>query len=81
MYIVVREEAAVVLIQTHIRSWILKQAYLQLHVASVTIQSCIRGFTIRQRFLHGKKHRAATLIQVDVFPGVWTGVFPLLFFD
>ena len=67
MYAVKREEAAALLIQKHVRSWILSRAYLQLHLAAITIQSCIRGFSTRQRFLHGKKHKAATLIQVIFF--------------
>ncbi|GMN63257.1 hypothetical protein TIFTF001_032374 [Ficus carica] len=63
IYIVKREEAAALLIQKHVRRWLFRRAYLQLHFAAVTIQSCIRGFSTRLRFLHGKKHKAATLIQ------------------
>ena len=40
---------------------------MQLYSASVLLQSSIRGFSIRQRFLYQKKHRAATRIQVKLF--------------
>lgn len=67
MYIVRREEAAALRIQKHVRSWLSMRAYWRVLLAAVTIQSSIRGFSTRKRFMHGKKHRAATLIQVFFF--------------
>ncbi|PQP99256.1 myosin-15 [Prunus yedoensis var. nudiflora] len=63
LYAVKREAAAAILIQKHVRRWLLKEAYMELYSAATVIQSNIRGFSIRQRFLHGKKHKAATFIQ------------------
>lgn len=44
--------------------WLTKHAYLKLYFSAIIIQSHVRGFVTRQRFLHGKEHRAATFIQV-----------------
>lgn len=66
LYAVKREAAAAILIQKHVRRWLLKEAYMELYSAATVIQSNIRGFSIRQRFLHGKKHKAATFIQVNL---------------
>ncbi|VVA11712.1 PREDICTED: myosin-15 [Prunus dulcis] len=63
LYALKREAAAAILIQKHVRRWLLKEAYMELYSAATVIQSNIRGFSIRQRFLHGKKHKAATFIQ------------------
>ncbi|XP_068326692.1 myosin-15-like [Pyrus communis] len=63
LYTLKREAAAAILIQKHVQRWLLKCAYMELYSAATVIQSNIRGFSIRQRFLHGKKHKAATLIQ------------------
>jgi len=37
---------------------------MTLYSSAIIIQSNVRGFTIRQRFLHRKEHKAATIIQV-----------------
>lgn len=65
MYSAKRETAAAISIQKYVRSWLLRQSYLKLGSAAIIIQSNIRGFSTRKKFLHGKKHRAATLIQVN----------------
>ncbi|KAA3490397.1 Myosin-J heavy chain [Gossypium australe] len=58
-----REAAAAVCLQKYVRRWLLRHAYLKLISAAVCIQSNIRGFSTRQKFLHGKRHRAASVIQ------------------
>ncbi|KAK8490310.1 hypothetical protein V6N12_012444 [Hibiscus sabdariffa] len=63
MFAARREAAAAVCLQKYVRRWLLRCAYLKLISASVFIQSNIRGFSTRQKFLHGKKHRAASVIQ------------------
>lgn len=68
LYAVKRETAAAIFIQKHVRRWLLRHAYVELYSAVVTLQSNIRGFSTRQRFVHGKKHKAATLIQVNKSP-------------
>ena len=75
-YAALREAAAAILIQKYVRRWLLMGSYLKLHSSTVLVQSCIRGFLTRQRFLHGKEHRAATLIQVNLIwcPDVSCGV-------
>ena len=65
IYVVKRETAAALLIQKCVRSWLFRHAYLELHSAAIIIQSSIRGFSTRKMFLHGKEHKAATLIQVN----------------
>lgn len=65
LYAAKRETAAAVFIQKYIRLWLVKRAYAKISLAAVVIQSNIRGFLTRQKFLHGKKHKAATLIQVN----------------
>lgn len=62
-YAAKREAAAAISIQKYVRRWLLRCAYMKLCSAAIIIQSNIRGFSIRQRFLHAKKHKAATLIQ------------------
>lgn len=66
IYVAKRETAAAIIIQKCIRSWLLRHAFLELHAATITIQSSIRGFSTRKMFLHGKEHKAATLIQVNL---------------
>ena len=61
-----RETAAAVSIQKYVRKWLLRCAYMKLCSAAIVIQSNVCGFIIRQRFLQGKKHKAATLIQVNL---------------
>ncbi|KAH0969754.1 hypothetical protein GBA52_028350 [Prunus armeniaca] len=56
------------------RRWLLKEAYMELYSAATVIQSNIRGFSIRQRFLHGKKHKAATFIQEDLASNSYFGL-------
>ncbi|XP_062160286.1 myosin-15 [Alnus glutinosa] len=63
MYAAKRETAAAFLIQKYVRRWLLRCAYVKLCSAAILIQSNIRAFSTRQRFLHGKKHKAVTLIQ------------------
>jgi myosin-5 len=65
-YAAKREAAAAISIQKYVRRWLLRCAYMKLCSAAIIIQSNIRGFSIRQRFLHAKKHKAATLIQVNL---------------
>lgn len=65
LYAVKRETAAAILIQKHVRRWLFRHSYVELYSAAVTIQSNIRGFSTRQRYVHGKKHKAATVIQVN----------------
>ncbi|KAJ9702125.1 hypothetical protein PVL29_004049 [Vitis rotundifolia] len=65
IYAAKREAAAALLLQKYVRRWLLRNAYMQLYSASVLLQSSIRGFSIRQRFLYQKKHRAATRIQAQ----------------
>lgn len=60
-----REKAAAISIQKYVRMWLLKNAYTKLSLAALVIQSNIRGFSTRQKFVHGKKHKAATIIQVS----------------
>lgn len=64
MYVAKRETVAAIFIQKNIYMWLMKQAYLKLYSSSIIIQSFVRGFTTRQRFLHGKEHKAASVIQV-----------------
>ena len=71
MYIVKREEAAALILQKYVRSWLSRRAYSQLFLAAVIIQSSIRGFSTRKRFMHGKEYRAATLIQVNFVEGLF----------
>lgn len=66
VYAAKRETAAAVSIQKYVRRWLLSCAYMKLCSAAIVIQSNVRGFTIRQRFLQGKRHKAATLIQVNL---------------
>ena len=44
--------------------WFTRHAHLKLYFSAIIIQSHVRGFVTRQRFLHVKEHRAATLVQV-----------------
>lgn len=65
LYAAKRETAAAISIQKYVRMWLLNHAYTKLSLAAVVIQSNIRGFSTRHNFMHGKKHKAATLIQVS----------------
>ncbi|MCH84696.1 myosin-15-like, partial [Trifolium medium] len=58
-----RETAAAISIQKYIRMCLMRRAYTALYSSAIIIQSNVRGFTIRQRFLHRKEHKAATIIQ------------------
>ncbi|ONK66111.1 uncharacterized protein A4U43_C06F4260 [Asparagus officinalis] len=58
-----RQETATVVIQKHVRKWLLRRAFLHVHSAVLIIQSSIRSFSVRHKFTHLKEHRAATLIQ------------------
>jgi myosin-5 len=42
---------------------LIRRAYTALYSSAIIIQSNVRGFTIRQRFLHRKEHKSATIIQ------------------
>jgi len=66
MYSAKRETAAAFLIQKYVCRWLLRCAYVKLCSAAILIQSNIRAFSTRQRFLHRKKHKAVTLIQVNL---------------
>lgn len=66
MYAEKRETLAAIFLQKYVRGWLSRIAYLQLYSSAIVIQSCIRGFSDRQRFLFGKEYRAATLIQVQL---------------
>jgi len=43
---------------------LMRHAYVKLYYSAIIVQSNVRGFTTRQRFLHRKEHKAATSIQV-----------------
>ncbi|KAK6119663.1 hypothetical protein DH2020_046601 [Rehmannia glutinosa] len=58
-----RDTAAAIVIQKYLRCWLFRSAYRQLRLASVLIQSSIRGFSTRRMFSYRKEDRAATLIQ------------------
>lgn len=64
VYAIRRREAAALLIQKHVRKWLLRRVFLQVHSAVLIIQSSIRGFSARRKFTHLREHRAALLIQV-----------------
>lgn len=66
IYAAKRETAAAILIQKYVRRWLLRCAYVKLCSAAILIQSNIRAFSTHQRFLHRKKHKAVTLIQVNL---------------
>lgn len=45
---------------------------MQLRSSAILMQACIHGFLTRQRFLCWKRHKAATIIQVnDLISVVW----------
>lgn len=69
MYSEKREIAAATSIQKYVRRWLLRRAYTKLSLAAIVIQSNIRCFSTRERFMRRKKHKAATLIQVST---IWT---------
>lgn len=56
---------AAIIMQKYSRGWLIRSGYVKERAAAIAIQSSIRGFAVRQKFLYGKKHRAATLIQVN----------------
>ncbi|GKV00049.1 hypothetical protein SLEP1_g12804 [Rubroshorea leprosula] len=58
-----REAAAAIYIQKFVRRWQLRHGYVKLISAAIIIQSGIRCFSLRKKFLLGKENRAATLIQ------------------
>lgn len=66
-FTVMRDTAAAIVIQKYLRCWFFRHAYMQLRLASVLLQSSIRGFSTRRVFLCRKEERAATLIQVNIF--------------
>ncbi|KAK7274747.1 hypothetical protein RIF29_15845 [Crotalaria pallida] len=63
MYAAMRETVAAISIQKYIRMWLMRQAYSKLYSSAIIIKSHIRGFTTRQRLLHGRELKAATYIQ------------------
>lgn len=69
MYASKRETAAAISVQKYIRMWLRRKTYMKLCSSATIIQSCVRGFMTRQRFLHIKEHRAATSIQVILRDG------------
>lgn len=64
IYAFKRETAAAISIQKYIRMGLTRRVYVTLYFSAIIIQSNVRGFTTRQRFLHRKEHKAATIIQV-----------------
>lgn len=64
IYAFKRETAAAMSIQKYIRMSLMRRVYMTLYSSAIIIQSNARGFTTRQRFLHRKEHKAATIIQV-----------------
>lgn len=67
LYAALQEASAAIIIQKYMRKWILRNAYVQLYAASLLIQSCVRGFAARQKFLYRKENKAATIIQVNIY--------------
>ncbi|CAJ1973589.1 unnamed protein product [Sphenostylis stenocarpa] len=63
IYALRREKAAAILIQKYLRMCLMRHTYVKLCYSSIIVQSNVRGFTTRQRFLHRKEHKAATSIQ------------------
>ncbi|WVY91374.1 hypothetical protein V8G54_036888 [Vigna mungo] len=63
IYAAKRETAAAISIQKYIRMWLTRHAHLKLYFSAIIIQSHVRGFVTRQRFLHAKEHSAATFVQ------------------
>jgi len=61
-----RQAAAALLIQKHVRKWLLHRAFLQIRSAVLIIQSTVRGFSVRQKLMRLKEDRAAILIQVRI---------------
>jgi len=59
-----RETAAAISIQKYTRMCLMRHAYVKLGYCAIIVQSNVRGFTTRQRFLHRKEHKAATYVQV-----------------
>lgn len=43
---------------------LMRHAYVTLYSSAIIVQSNVRGFTSRQRFLYRKEHKAATILQV-----------------
>lgn len=64
LYASKRETSAAISIQKYIRMCWMRHAYVKLYYSAIIVQSNVRGFTTRQRFLHRKEHKAATSIQV-----------------
>lgn len=60
-----RKTVAAIIMQKYSRGLLIRSGYVKERAAAIAIQSSIRGFAVRQKFLYGKKHRAATLIQVN----------------
>ncbi|KAK3027503.1 hypothetical protein RJ639_040218, partial [Escallonia herrerae] len=72
MYAAKREAATAISIQKYTQRWLLRRAYKTLYISCTLIQSGIRGFSTRQRFLHRKEYKAATLIQERALPSGWS---------
>ena len=66
-FAVMRDTAAAIIIQKYFRSCFFRHSYMQLHSASILIQSSIRCFSTRQKFLYRKQGKAATVIQVPAY--------------
>lgn len=64
-YAAAREMAAAVFVQKYVRMWILRHAYQRIRSAAIVMQSTIRGCLTREKYLYGRKHKAATVIQVS----------------
>lgn len=62
-----RDTAAAIVIQKYFRCWFFRHSYMQLHSACLLIQSSIRGFSTRRKFMFRKEDKAATLIQVRAY--------------
>jgi hypothetical protein len=64
MYTIMRETAAAIILQKHIRRLILQRNYQEACSAALLIQSCIRGFIARRYFSTIREQKAALVIQV-----------------
>lgn len=65
LYTSLREASATLIIQKYVRRWILRHSYVLLYNSTLLIQSSIRGFVTRRKFLYQKENKAATIIQVN----------------
>ncbi|XP_020256915.1 protein OPAQUE1-like isoform X3 [Asparagus officinalis] len=63
IYVIKRQDVAVLFIQKHARRWLLQKNFIHVCSATLVIQSSIRSYVTRQRFISLMKHRAAIRIQ------------------